>query len=148
MPATTCAFVTTYPSAATKPEPSWITSQAGPITWRVLDAAASAAARASSWLGGRTGSAGRGGMPENTSGNPNRLNRRRTWASNDGGCGRAASSVCTTADPRISVATAGNGPFARFSARNQIASSDATTATAEPATESAFPNLDAARLRA
>ena len=72
-------------------------------------------------------------MPENTSGNPNRLNSRRTWASNDGGCGRAASSVRTTADPRISVAMAGNGPLARFSARNQIASRDATTATAEPA---------------
>src|SRR5262245_63116030 len=87
-------------------------------------------------------------MPEKTSGNPNRLNRLRTWARSDGGCGRAASIVRTTADPRISVVTAGNGPFARFSARNQIASRDATTATTEPATESAFPNLDAARLRA
>ena len=114
----------------------------------MLEAAASPAARASSWVGGDTGSAGRGGMPENTSGNPNRLNRRRTCASSDGGCGSAASSVRTTAEPLISLATAGNGPFTRFSARNQIASRDATTATADPATESAFPNFDDARSRA
>ncbi len=107
-----------------------------------------AAAAASACVGGSTGSAGRGGIPENTSGKPNRLKRPRTCASNEGGCGSAASSVRTTADPRISLATLGKGPFARLSAMNQIAMSEATTATAEPATESALPNLVAARSRA
>ena len=114
----------------------------------MLEAAAAAAAAASACVGGSTGSAGSGGIPENTSGKPNRLNRPRTCASSEGGCGSAASSVRTTADPRISLATLGKGPFARLSAMNQIARSDATTATAEPATESALPNLVAARSRA
>jgi hypothetical protein len=75
------------------------------------------------------------------------LKNRRTCDSSDGGGGRVSSRVRTIADPRICRDTSGNGPLTRFSATNQIASSDATTATTEPPAASALLNR-VARARA
>ncbi len=105
----------------------------------MLLAAALNAACCSASLGGSTGTAGSGGMPEKTSGKPNRLNRRRACASSDGGSGSVSSSARTITDPRTWLATGGKGPFTRLSATNQMASSEARTATREPPTASAGP---------
>src|SRR6266540_6217134 len=112
---------------------------ASPTILTVLGAALSTAARIALFDGSLTGPAGAGGMSANTSGNPKRLKNWRTSASRDGGRGRTLSNLRMMADPRISVLTCGIGPFTRLTARNQVASSPATTATTEPAAESTPP---------
>ena len=100
---------------------------------RTVDPAASRKARLA-WdcVGPFTGPPGAGGMPMNTSGNPNLFRNRRTWPRSEGGGGITLSIPRMTADPRIWRARAGNGPAARLRPTNQMASSTATTATSEP----------------
>ena len=58
-PATTCAFVTTRPGAATQPEPAIVRPHAVPDTRTTLDAAArTPGARKTCGLGGSTGASG------------------------------------------------------------------------------------------
>ena len=69
-PATTCAFVTTYPFAMTKPVPTDERPQVAAVTLNVLASATAAMARAVGSLGWSTGGAGSGSKPTKTSGRP------------------------------------------------------------------------------
>ena len=121
----------------TMPEPWTIWSHAGPLI-RTTESRAALAARAAIPRGGwGTGSAGSGGSPEKTSGNPMRSSTSPSWFARTGGAGKAASTARTTADRWSERATVGNGPEARLSPRNQIARISAPAASADPPTESA-----------
>ena len=113
-------------------EPSWITSHAGPITWTVLRRPPPPRPASSWW--GRDGSAAGADAGEHV-GNPNRLEqatdlreqRRRL---------RQRRRASTTAEPDLARDRRERAVH-EVQGENQIARSDATTATAEPATESA-----------
>ena len=147
-PAITWALVRTRSSATTTPVPWRIWSHAGPAISTTDGRAARAARVARPRAGCGTGSAGSGGNPEKTSGNPMRSSTFPSCAASDGGGGSAASTTRTTAERWRERATDANGPAARLRPRNQTARTRAPAESADPPTASASLNrVPRARLR-
>ena len=123
VPATTCAFVTTKPGRPRTRCPGSGTrgSSRRPSTSTVLGAAARNAAVASAPDGGSTGSAGHRREPDEHVGEPEeRQHPLQLARSSRAAAASRRRGPARSLESRIPRASCGNGPLARFSARNQV----------------------------
>ena len=147
-PATTCAFVTTYPSAMTNPDPTDPTPHVPAETLSVLASASAAMARAFGSSGRSTSGAGSGSNPTNTSGSPDASSRSPNSTATSETGGRMSVRVRTVVEEPASSESRGTGPIAAMFPTSQMTRSAWAIPKIVPPTRSAALRTPVPRARA